>query len=64
MPPIRTRRSRARYFTPPPELTSYTGQIKTPQRYAILFVKVLTQELNVPIPQELLHKITKVPSRN
>jgi hypothetical protein len=30
MPPIRTRKSRARYFTPPPELTSYNGQIKTP----------------------------------
>jgi hypothetical protein len=64
IPLIRTRRSRARYFTPPPELTSYTGQIKTPQRCAILFAKVLAQELNVPILQELLHKITKVPPRN
>jgi hypothetical protein len=63
MPPIRTRKSRARHFTPPPELTSYNGQAKTPQRVAILTAKLLSQELNVPIPQELLHSVTGVPPR-
>ena len=47
MPPIRSRKSRARYFTPPLELTCSEGQIKTPQRYAILIAKVLAQELNI-----------------
>jgi hypothetical protein len=64
MPPIRTRKSRARHFTPPLELTCSNGQIKTPQRSAILTAKLLAQELNIQIPQPLLHDLIGVPPRN
>jgi hypothetical protein len=64
MAPIRTRRSRARHFTPPCELTCSDGQIKTPQRCAILTARLLAQELNIQIPQPLLHSLTGVPPRN
>jgi hypothetical protein len=64
MPPIRTRRSRARHFTPPIELSFSEGQIKTPQRCAVLTAKVLSQELGITIPQELVCKVTGVPPRN
>jgi hypothetical protein len=63
MPPIRTHRSRARHFTPPIELSFSEGQIKTPQRCAVLTAKVLSQELGITIPQELVHKVTSVPPR-
>jgi len=64
MPPIRTRKSRARHFTPPLELTCSNGQIKTPQRSAILTAKLLAQELNIQIPQPLLYDLVGVPPRN
>ena len=64
MAPNRTRKSRARHFTPPLELSSSDGQIKTPQRYTILTVKLLVQELNIQIPQPLLYSLTGVPPRN
>ena len=64
MAPIRTRRSRARHFTPPCELSCSDGQIKTPQRCAILTAKLLAQELNIQIPQPLLYSLTGVPPRN
>jgi hypothetical protein len=64
MPPIRTRRTRARHFTPPLELTCSDGQIKTPQRCAILTAKLLAQELKIQIPQPLLHSLVGVPPRN
>jgi hypothetical protein len=64
MPPIRTRRSRARHFTPPIDLSFSDGQIKTPQRCAVLTAKVLAQELNIQIPQEIVRKISGVPPRN
>jgi hypothetical protein len=64
MPPIRTRKSRARYFTPPLDLTCSDGQIKTPQRCAVLTAKVLAQELNIQIPSSLVRKISGVPPRN
>jgi len=63
MPPIRTRRSRARYFTPPIEFSQSDSQVKTPQRSAVLAAKLLSQELCIPIPQELVHKVTGVPPR-
>ena len=64
MPPVRTRKSRARHFTPPLELTCSNGQIKTPQRSAILTAKLLAQELNIQIPQPLLYDLVGVPPRN
>jgi hypothetical protein len=64
MAPIKTRRSRVRHFTPPCELTCSDGQMKTPQRCAILTARLLVQELNIQIPQPLLYSLTSVPPRN
>ena len=64
MPPIRTRKPRARHFTPPIELSFSEGQIKTPQRCAVLAAKAFSQELGIPISQELVRKVTGVPPRN
>ena len=63
MPPIKTRASRARHFTPPIELSCSDGQVKTPQRSAVLAAKVLSQELNIQIPQETVRKLFAVPPR-
>jgi hypothetical protein len=54
MPPIGTRKSRARHFAPPIELSFLEGQISTPQRSALITTRVLAQELNITIPQELV----------
>ncbi|KIN01395.1 hypothetical protein OIDMADRAFT_145468 [Oidiodendron maius Zn] len=64
MAPIRTRRSCARHFMPPCELTCSDGQIKTLQRCAILTARLLAQELNIQIPQPLLYSLTGVPPCN
>jgi hypothetical protein len=57
----KARKSRARYYTPPPDLISYEGQAKTPQRAGVLYAKLFSQALNVPIPTsvviELIHSI-------
>ena len=64
MPPIRSHKSRARYFTPPPELSNYEGQAKTPQRCGVLYAKLFAQELGIPIPTSIIRKVTGVPRRN
>jgi hypothetical protein len=61
---IMSRKSRARYYTPPPDLSSYEGQVKTPQRCGVLFAKLYSQELGIPIPTSLVRKVTGVPRRN
>jgi hypothetical protein len=58
------RKSRARHFTPPRDLSTYVGQPKTPQRANVLFAKALSQRLNIPIPQDLIRDLTGVPPRN
>jgi hypothetical protein len=63
MPPIRTRKSRARHFTPPPDLSFSEGQIKTPQRCGVLYAKAFSQELGIPIPQSLVRKVMGVAPR-
>jgi hypothetical protein len=63
MSPIRSRRSRARHFTPPIELSFSEGQIKTPQRCVVLAAKAIAQELRIPIPQELIKKVSGVAPR-
>jgi hypothetical protein len=60
----RPRKPRARHFTPPIELSFSEGQIKTPQRCAVLAAKAFAQELCIPISQELVRKVTGVPPRN
>jgi hypothetical protein len=63
MAPIRTHRSRARYFTPPCELTYSDGQIKTLQRCGVLYAKLYSQELGIPIKASLVRKVTGVAER-
>ena len=60
----RSRKSRARPYTPPPDLSSYEGQAKTPQRTAVLCAKLYAQELGIPIPQSIIRKVSGVPERN
>ncbi|OCK96423.1 uncharacterized protein K441DRAFT_46308 [Cenococcum geophilum 1.58] len=49
MPPIRTRKSRARPFTPPPDLLKSIGHPKTPQRCGVIWAKLFSQKLRIPI---------------
>ena len=60
---IRTRKSRARHFTPPPDLSFSAGQIKMSQRYSVLYAKAFSQELSILISQELVRKVTGVLER-
>lgn len=60
---IRSRKTRARHFTPPPDLACTEGQIKTPQRCGVLYAKLYSQELGIPIPQSLIRKVTGVAER-
>jgi len=60
---IKSRKSRARYFTPPPDLARADGQIKTPQRCGVLYAKLYSQELDIPIKASLVRKVTGVAER-
>jgi hypothetical protein len=62
---IRSRKSRARHFTPPSDLLHLDERThpKTPSRCGVLWAKAFSQELNIPIPQELVRKITGVAPR-
>ena len=51
MAPIRPRRSRARPFTPPPDLYTYQGRPELLNVAECLLQKPLSQELGIPIPQ-------------
>ena len=57
---IRSRKSTSRHFTPPPDLSLSEGQAKTPQRCGVLFAKLYSQELGIPIPQSIVRKVTSV----
>jgi hypothetical protein len=57
---IKTRKSRARHFTPPLDLAEYTGQAKTPQRSGVFVAKALAQKIGIPISQELVREVTGV----
>ena len=61
---IRSRKTRARLYTPPPDVSQYDGHPKTPQRAGVLFAKLFSQELGIPIPRSIVRKITGVPERN
>lgn len=60
---IRSRKSVARHYTPPPELSLAEGQAKTPQRAAIIAAKAFAQELGIPIPKSIVRKVTGVSER-
>jgi hypothetical protein len=61
---ITSRKSCARHFTPPSDLSLFEGQAKTPQRCGVLFAKLYSQELGIPIPQSLVRKVTGIAERN
>ena len=60
---VRSRKSVARHFTPPIELSQSNGHATTPQRSAVLAAKAFAQELGIPIPQSLVQKVTGVQPR-
>jgi len=62
---IRSRKSRARHFTPPPDLLHLDERThpKTPSRCGVLWAKAFSQELGIPIPQSLVRKVTGVAER-
>jgi hypothetical protein len=55
---IRSRKSRARHFTPPPDLLHLDERThpRTPSRCGVLWAKAFSQELGIPIPQSLVRK--------
>ena len=62
---IRPYRRSARYYTPPPDLAHQQeqGHIQTPQRCGVIYAKIFSQELGIPINQELVRKVTGVAER-
>jgi hypothetical protein len=65
MPLISTRKSRARYFPPPPDLL-YTGNYihpKTPSRCGVLWAKSFVQKLGITISQETIREVTGIAPR-
>jgi hypothetical protein len=59
---IRSRKSTARYYTPPLDLNP-EGQVKTPQQSGVIYAKLFAQELGIPIPKALIRKVTGVAER-
>jgi hypothetical protein len=60
---IRSRKSRARHFTPPLDLR-YIQKLKhpcTPSCCGVLWAKVFSQELGITIDSKVIHKVTGVP---
>ena len=57
-------KSRARHYTHSPDLKQSTGHAKAPQRVAIIAVRAIAQELEIPIPFSLLEQITRVKPSN
>lgn len=60
---IRSRKSVARHYTPPIELSQSDGHVKTPQRAAVIAAKAFAQELGIPIHKSLVRKVTGVAER-
>ncbi|TVY57689.1 hypothetical protein LCER1_G002685 [Lachnellula cervina] len=58
------RKTRARYYTPPPELSESQKQAATPNRSAVITAKLIAQEMGIHIPQKVIHKVSKVPPRS
>jgi DDE superfamily endonuclease len=63
MHPQKTRRSRARHFTPPLDLNQCDGQARTPQRAGVFYAKLFAQALGTPIPSSIVEQITHIPPR-
>jgi hypothetical protein len=61
---IKSRKSRARHFTPPPNLV-YSGHAhpKTPSRSGVLWARAFAQKLGIQISQEIVREVTGIPER-
>jgi hypothetical protein len=60
---IRSRKSQARHFTPPPDL-QHTQKLKhprTPSCCSVLWAKAFSQELGITIKQDVIQKLTGIP---
>ena len=61
---IRSRKSRARHFTPPPSLIQPPGKHpETPSRCGVLFARLYEQELGITIPSTIVRKVTGIAQR-
>ena len=63
---IRSRKSRARHFTPPTDLVYLDDRIhpKTPSRCSVFYAKAFSPELGILIPQSIVRKVTGVAPRS
>ena len=61
---ITVRKSRARYFTPPPDLLHAGEHLhpKTPSRCGVLWAKAFIQKLGITISQETVREVTGIAS--
>ncbi|PQE16460.1 hmg box protein [Rutstroemia sp. NJR-2017a WRK4] len=63
MPPIRARRSRARYRTPPPDLVA-EKQPQTPQRAGVFWAYQYAYALGITIDRATIRQVTGVSERS
>lgn len=64
MPPIRTRKRRARHYTPPPDLCPQNeGHASTPRRAGVFWAKVYSQATGINIPTSVIESVTRIPPR-
>ena len=60
-PYVKFRKSEAKHYTPPPELSAPpNGHLTTPHRCGVLFAKAFSQELGFSIPQSIVEKVTGI----
>jgi hypothetical protein len=64
--PRAPRKSVARHYTPPPDIlhAGDDSHLKTPSRCFIIAAKLLSQELETPIPQDTIRKLFGVSKRS
>jgi len=62
---IKTRKSRARHFTPPADLIHAAdgSHPKTPSRCGVFYARAYERELGISIPQSLIRKVTGIAER-
>ena len=62
---ITVRKSRARHFTPPPDLLHAGEHLhpKTPSRCGVLWAKAFAQKLGITISQETVREVTGIAPR-
>ena len=63
---VKSRKSRARHFTPPSNLIHLDKRThpKTPSRCGVFYAKAFSQELGILIPQSIVRKVTGMAPRS